>query len=135
MPRDLDMVEWYRSQLTKIQTKVKNPKVFEQKGNLLSFKVNIDPKLGLMLSWAEHRQTRLNWVEQSQAEPSWAKLNICDEFGQFFKLLLFFSTNLITLTSRRDQEGDFRKCEIALKSYNIDLISLIFSVDSFRFSI
>ena len=33
--------------------KCKNSKVFEQKGDLLSFKVNIDPKSGLMLSCAE----------------------------------------------------------------------------------
>ena len=40
--------------------KTKNSKVFEQKGDLLSFKVNVDSKLGLMLS---------------HAEPSWAKLS------------------------------------------------------------
>ena len=38
--------------------KSKNSKVFEQKGNLLSFKVNIDSKSGLMLSRAEPIQAR-----------------------------------------------------------------------------
>ena len=33
--------------------KTKNSKVFEQKGDLLSLKVNVDSKLGLMLSHAE----------------------------------------------------------------------------------
>ena len=37
---------------------LKNSKVFEQKGDLISFKVDIDPKSGLMLSNAE-----LSWVE------------------------------------------------------------------------
>ena len=32
---------------------LKNSKVFEQKGDLISFKVDIDPKSGLMLSNAE----------------------------------------------------------------------------------
>ena len=58
--------------------KTKNSKVFEQKGDLLSFKVNVDSKLGLMLSHAEP-----SWAKLSQAEPR------CDEFGQFFKHLLF----------------------------------------------
>ena len=44
----------------------KNSKLFEQKGDLLSFKVNIDPKSGLMLSCAEPSQA-------SQAEVSWAE--------------------------------------------------------------
>ena len=35
-----------------------NSKVFEQKGDLLSFKVNIDSKSGLMLSRAEPIQAR-----------------------------------------------------------------------------
>ena len=42
---------------TKVVEKVlmnsKNSKLFEQKGDLLSFKVNIDPKSGLMLSCVE----------------------------------------------------------------------------------
>ena len=38
--------------------KTKNSKVFEQKGDLLSFKVNIDSILGLMLSSAEPSQAR-----------------------------------------------------------------------------
>ena len=38
----------------------KNSKLFEQKGDLLSFKVNIDPKSGLMLSCAEPSQARLS---------------------------------------------------------------------------
>ena len=58
--------------------KTKNSKVFVQKGDLLSFKVNIDSILGLMLSSAEPSKAML-----SHAEPR------CDEFGQFFKLLLF----------------------------------------------
>ena len=49
--------------------KTKNSKVFEQKGDLLSFKVNVDSKLGLMLSHAEP-----SWAKLSQAEPSWAKM-------------------------------------------------------------
>ena len=40
--------------------KSKNSKVFEQKGDLLSFKVNIDPKSGLMLSCAEPSKAELN---------------------------------------------------------------------------
>ena len=48
--------------------KTKNSKVFEQKGDLLSFKVNIEPKSGLMLSFAESR-----W-----AEPSCNIFNIYD---------------------------------------------------------
>ena len=42
---------------------MKNSKVFEQKGDLFGFKVNIDPKSGLMLSCAEPSQA-------SQAEVS-----------------------------------------------------------------
>ena len=53
-----------------------NSKVLEQKGDLLSFKANIDPKSGLMLSCAEPSQARLSWVKLSQAEPSWAKPRI-----------------------------------------------------------
>ena len=34
----------------KLRVPLKNSKVFEQKGDLLSFKVNIDHKLGLILS-------------------------------------------------------------------------------------
>ena len=45
--------------------KTKNSKVFVQKGDLLSFKVNIDSILGLMLSSAEPSKAML-----SHAEPS-----------------------------------------------------------------
>ena len=37
-----------------------NSKVFEQKGDLLSFKVNIDSKSGLMLSRAKLSQAELS---------------------------------------------------------------------------
>ena len=40
--------------------KSKNSKVFEQKGDLLSFKVNIDPKSGLMLSCAAPSKAELS---------------------------------------------------------------------------
>ena len=42
-----------------------NSKVFEQKGNLLSFKDNIGPKSDLMLSCAEPSQARLSLVKLS----------------------------------------------------------------------
>ena len=42
--------------------KTKNSKVFEQKGDLLSFKVNVDSKLGLMLSHAEPSWAKMWWV-------------------------------------------------------------------------
>ena len=52
---------------------LKNSKVFEQKGNLLNFKTNIDPMA--MLSqvkpgWAEFKLSRaeLSWVKLSQAD-------------------------------------------------------------------
>ena len=45
--------------------KTKKSKVFEQNGDLLSFKVNIDSILGLMLSSAQPSKGML-----SQAEPS-----------------------------------------------------------------
>ena len=82
---------------------IKNSKVFEQKGHLLNFKANIDPRAVLSQiksGWAESSS-----LELSQAEPSWAKLSICDicgEFGslsrQFFSFLLFFTNLLFTLT-------------------------------------
>ena len=52
---------------------IKNSKVFEQKGDLLNFKANIDPMAVLKQvkpGWAE-----LSWVELSQAESSWVKLS------------------------------------------------------------
>ena len=54
--------------LTK-RLKSKNSKVFEQKGDLLNFNVNIDPKSGLMLSCAE--PSRASQAEVSWAESSW----------------------------------------------------------------
>ena len=57
----------------------KNSKVFEQKGDLLNFKANIDPMAALS-------QAEPSWAKMSQAEPSWAKLkgqeNIWERFGQ-----------------------------------------------------
>ena len=43
----------------------KNSKVFEQKGNLLSFKHYIGPKSGLLLSYAESSQAWLSLVKLS----------------------------------------------------------------------
>ena len=43
--------------------KYENSKVFEQKGSLLSFKVNIiDPKSGLILSCAEPSQAKSSFI-------------------------------------------------------------------------
>ena len=42
-----------------------NSKVFEQKGDFLNFKANIDPMAVLS-------QVKPGWAESSQAEPSWA---------------------------------------------------------------
>ena len=54
----------------------KNSKVFEQKGDLLNFKANIDPMT--VLSRVKPGCAKLSWVKLSQeeleqAEPSWAK--------------------------------------------------------------
>ena len=60
---------------------LKNSKVFEQKGNLLNFKTNIDPRAVVSQvkpGWAELSQYELSWVELSQAEPSWAELSRAD---------------------------------------------------------
>ena len=48
--------------------KIKNSKVFEQKGDFLNFKANID--LMAVLSWV-----KLGWAELSQAELSWVELS------------------------------------------------------------
>ena len=71
----------------------KNSKVFEQKGDLLNFKANIDPRPVLSrlklskarmswvklswaeLSWVELSWAQSSWVELSQAELSWVKLS------------------------------------------------------------
>ena len=53
------------------EIKNENSKVFEQKGDLLNFKANIDS----MLCWAKSSQAEL-----SQAEPSWAKLSQAKNF-------------------------------------------------------
>ena len=45
---------------------VKNSKVFEQKGNFLNFKANIDPKA--VLSQVKPGWDESSWVKQSQAE-------------------------------------------------------------------
>ena len=51
------------------QNHVQNSKVFEQKGNLLNFKANIDPRAVLSQvkpSQAKSSQTELSQAEQSQ---------------------------------------------------------------------
>ena len=40
---------------------MKNSKVFEQKGDLLNFKANIDPMA--MLSWVKPGWSKSSWVE------------------------------------------------------------------------
>ena len=66
---------------------LKNSKVFEQKGNLLNFKTNIDPMA--VLSQVKLSQAESSWVELSQAElslsqveSSWVKLSRA-EFASF----------------------------------------------------
>jgi len=49
---------------------IKNSKEFEQKGNLLNFKANIDP---MALCWAKSSQAELSQAKLSQAASSWAK--------------------------------------------------------------
>ena len=70
------MIVWWRCSGNSIW---KNSKVFEQNGDLLNFKVNIDPMAVLS-------QVKPGWAELSQAEPSWAKLSqaekIWERFGQ-----------------------------------------------------
>ena len=44
-------------------------------GDVLSFKVNIDHKLGLILSWAKWGQAELSWDKLSWAEMSCVKLS------------------------------------------------------------
>ena len=54
----------------------KNSKVFEQKGDLLNFKANIDPRAVLSrvkLGWSKSSWVELSQDEFEQAEPSWAK--------------------------------------------------------------
>ena len=52
---------------------MKNSKVFEQKGDLLNFKANIDPRA--MLS-----QFKPDWADKlSQAQWSWAKLSQAEQ--------------------------------------------------------
>ena len=55
----------------------------------------------------------------SQAEPNWAKLSICDDFGSLWTIFQSFAFNKLLHTyfydSRQDQESDFWKVEIALK--------------------
>ena len=73
-----------------VELPTKNSKVFEQKGDLLNFKANIDPMAELSrvkpvwaefklswveLSWVELSLAEPGWAELSQAEPSWAKLS------------------------------------------------------------
>ena len=70
-----------------MHTGSKNSKVFEQKGDLLNFKANIDPRAVLSQvkpGWADKlsklslnklSQAEPSWAELSRAEPSWAKLS------------------------------------------------------------
>ena len=63
---------------------IKNSRVFEQKGDLLNFKANIDPRAVLSQfkpGWSKSSWVELSQYEFDQAEPSWAKLSICGEFG------------------------------------------------------
>ena len=56
---------------------IENSKVFEQKGDLLNFKANINPMALLSQvkpGWAKLSQAEPSWVKLSQAELSWAKL-------------------------------------------------------------
>ena len=55
----------------------KNSKVFEQKGDLLNFKANIDSMA--MLSQVKTGWAELSWVKLSQAEPSWDIHDICQK--------------------------------------------------------
>ena len=56
-----------------IRNYLKNSKVFEQKGDLLNFKANIDPRA--MLS-----QFKPDWADKlSQAQWSWAKLSQAEQ--------------------------------------------------------
>ena len=51
----------------------KNSKVFEQKGDLLNFKDNIDPRA--VLSRVMPSKASMSWVELSRAELSWVELS------------------------------------------------------------
>ena len=91
---------------------IRNSKVFEQKGNLLSFNVNVDPKV------SKNAKKNHLW-----AEASWAFVTFMMSLNLsrwFFKLLLFFTLFLSQLLwiQKMGSRGNFRKVEIALKSNN-----------------
>ena len=59
-------------------TLIRPNKIFEQKGDLLNFKTNIDPRAVLtqvMPSQAEQSQAKPNQAKPSRAKPRWAKLS------------------------------------------------------------
>ena len=60
---------WYKMS----QIYLKNSKVFEQKGDLLNFKANIDPRA--VLSRVKPDWVETSWVKLSGAESSWVKLS------------------------------------------------------------
>ena len=75
----------------------KNSKVFEQKGDLLNFKADIDPKA----VQSRVKPGKLSRAEPSQAEPraepSQAKGSICEDFGSLWTIFQTFAffTNLL----------------------------------------
>ena len=56
---------------TQTYVKTQNSKVFEQKGDLLKFKANIDPMA--LLSQVKPSRAESSWAELSGAEPSRAE--------------------------------------------------------------
>ena len=69
---------------------IKNLKVFEQKGDLLNFKANIDPRA--VLSWVKPGWAESSWIELSWAKSSWSKPsgNMC--LSALIHLHIFFGS-------------------------------------------
>ena len=60
------------------ELEIKNSKVFEEKGDLLNFKANIDPMVVLSEvkpGWAESSWVWVKLSQLSLAVPSWVKLS------------------------------------------------------------